>query len=229
MKAQLKQGKKMIKFEYHSKEQEFIAFNQRTINGKNLYEFLGSMSINDLDENHLVLNGPVARSRYGALLYQTAAMFAETEGKYLCFPRDGDVRDSAVMPLQKIHDNVGGDFDSKITMKEVAECHNDDIYEFTDEEESPVFFNGYAIEASEVFLNNYTKLDSKKESEIPKELLEEWFDYFYTAYSLDSNKFIDTIAPVSKPIDFTDYLAIKPKTEEQEVKEKKSKRNKNKP
>lgn len=206
----------MIKIEYYKKESEMMVFNQTEVNGETQFEFLGNLMLKELTDMFLELDGPVARPRFGSFLYQAAAMLAHEENKYLCLPRDGDVRAAAEKPMVEIDSR----YRNKLHAVEVPEIFNDEIYEFTNEDESPHFFNAYQIEPTNAVKNNLRIIESKKDSVVPKSILNEWGTFFNIAYESDSNKFLDEEHELIKPLDFSDYVAFNIHKEKKEKKRK---------
>lgn len=197
-----------MKIEYYKDTCELMIYNKRDIGGKEHYEFIGSASVQELDNNLMALDGPVARPQFGQFLYQAAMMFATMQNKYLCMTRTGDIRDAALNPfefLKNEHDK-GND---KIKMMAVPEEYNDELYEWTNEDDTPVLFEAFQLEVNDNFKNNFQILAKKEYSFLPKDFQNEWGEYFRCAYDLDSNKFIDEDEPLSKPIDPNEFMSIK--------------------
>jgi hypothetical protein len=205
----------MIKLEYYEKEKRLLAYNQDKINDSlNSYEFIGEIALKDLTGNIIELDGPVARPTYGLFLYQMAAMLMSQKDCYLCLPRDTDIREAALKPFVKIWENVG----ENIKSIKVPEEYNDEYYDFTNEEEHPFFFEALNIKETEAFKNSITIYEQRSESLVPKDVLEEWNDYFRHSYENDSNKFINEENPMRKAINIDEFLSFKPKEKKQNKK-----------
>lgn len=196
----------MIHLDFYKKEKILLGYNTFEINGKTQYEFLGEVGILPLNDEIIQLDHPVARPTFGLFMYQMAAMFAKQENKHICLTRDGDIREEAVNPMKKIWSNVG----NKISSINVPEEYNDEFYDFTDENEFPVFFEAFQIEETDAFKQSIRILESKEDSTIPKDILNEWNEFFRDAYE-NSNEFIKTEYELAKPLDLSEFLSFKPK------------------
>lgn len=206
----------MIQIEYIKGSKQLQVYNQVEKEGEVFFDFIGQLSLSRLNGNILELDHPIARPRCGNFLYQAAAMMASINNDYLCLPREGDIRDAAMRPFESI---------SKLKRKkkhEIPEDFNEDLYEWTNEEETPILFKAYQVEASDSFKASFRVINTKEESNVPIETLKEWDLFFGRAYESDSNKFIDEDFPVKEDLDFSKIM------NNENLKINKEKRQKNK-
>lgn len=199
----------MIKIEYFEKEKKLLIYNEEKIH-ENLttFDFIGDAHIKETpDENILEVNAPVARPKFGNLLYQTLGMFAYKNNQFICSSRDGDTRSAALNIWENLWKNIG----EKVSSVSLDENLCSDIYEFTDEDESPFLFQAFNVKTNEAFDTNFEIKESMKQSNVPSVYLNEWEDFFSISYENDSNKFINEEHELLRPVDQDKLLSFKPK------------------
>lgn len=197
----------MIKLEYYEDSEELYAYNVFEIQGEKHYEYLGNIDVKEMDDQLMEFDHPSARPRFGGFLYQMAAMYATSLDKYLCLPREGDLRQPAFDAFDKIFHNGS----NKISSVDVHEDYNEEYYQWTDEEETPSAFKAIQIELTDGFKEAITTYENRSESPVPQDILKEWQMYFTYSYENDSNKWLDVEEELVKPLNLDHLLAFKHK------------------
>lgn len=202
----------MIKIEYFEKEKKLLIYNEEKIH-ENLttFDFIGDAYLKEtLDKNVLEVHAPVARPKFGNLLYQTLGILANKNNQFICSSRDGDTRSAALNLWKNLWQNVG----DKVSSVSLDENLCSDIYEFTDEDESPFLFQAFKVKTNEAFDASFERKESMADSNVPSVYLKEWNDFFSISYENDSNKFIDKEYELLRPVDQDKHLSFKSKQKE---------------
>lgn len=155
----------------------------------NNHNFYGCGRLKEISSELLELVSVVARKGYGKQLYDNMLMYSNEKNKYMCSSRDGDTREGSLSRWNKIYN------DNNIERIEISEDYLDEIYEFTDKEESPVLFFAYNKKIDSSYNPNY-KVEDKKIIKYV-ELSE---DIFSSCYENEDNGIIDKYYPIKKNI-----------------------------
>jgi len=151
-------------------------------------EFLAKCHLTKINDDLLVVSGPIGRKTYGKTLYQAAAMLANKDNKFVVSDRSGSTRESAMNNWLKFLNN-----EYKCNKIEIPEEHCEKI-DFTNIDDDPVYFHGFNMKPTKKFENSHSEV---KEFSFPKRDLEEWDTFYGIGYDLENTKFIDEDYPVT--------------------------------
>ena len=146
--------------------------------------FIGSSLLVPVDNDTYVVDGVVARPRYGYTLHRALLSVSTQLGRKLAIVRDGDAKHGALTVWSQFYQ------DESIKNTLLAETLNQEI-DWTNIDENPEFFYGFTSRDSRWLPKPV--MTKGKESEKNKTIGDSAFDRSYDTYS---NLWIETEMPI---------------------------------
>lgn len=157
-------------------------------------------------DEFLEVCSPVARSKFGTLLYQTLAKYAHHNQMFIMSDREGDTRGAAMAKWDELYESV-----PKSQRIQLPDDINEAIIEMFGDEETDALplLCGYQLTADPDFLRGLTSVVGSPKAGVFMDLLNKGSEWHIQSYELDTNSWINEEHPLPLEYQFPDYPAAK--------------------